>query len=92
MTPKKELTKSARWKGSKGPDGRPAMAKQNTTTKQASGRGFSFENEVVAYVLAHAAADLVFDGLIWLDRGFLSFGDRFWGRHSDEAVFCRRQG
>lgn len=29
------------------------MAKRNTTTKQSSGGGFQFENEVVAYVLAH---------------------------------------
>jgi hypothetical protein len=28
-----------------------------------------------------AAADLVFDGLIWLDRASQTLGDRFWGRH-----------
>jgi tryptophan 2,3-dioxygenase len=29
------------------------MAKQNTTVKQASGGGYQFENEAVAYILAH---------------------------------------
>lgn len=32
------------------------MPKQNTTTKQSSGGGFQFENEVGAYVLAHILA------------------------------------
>jgi|GEM_PF-5446441 len=32
------------------------MPKQNTTTKQSSGGGFQFENEVVAYALAHILA------------------------------------
>lgn len=43
------------------------------------------------FLVFPAARDLIFEGLIWLDRGSQSFGDRFWGRFggsetSDEAI------